>query len=152
MINELNLVKKINRLLNNKYPIKLEPLLHLNEINKLKISVLGLKKFTEHKYIPFQFDLNGNILSGKFKNYKIITVITNKSMTWDNFIKFYVSCFYDNFNPCINENYILDRLHKLNFIDEYYKIIVDSIEKGISPNNTNSLTKTLWQRLKIFKN
>lgn len=117
MIQEKYLVKEINRVLNNNYPIKLEPILNLNDINKLKISTFGIKNFTDHKYIPFMFDLTGNILSGEYKNYKIMSVVTNKSMEWDKFIKFYVSCLYDNFNPHINPNYILDRLHRLNLID-----------------------------------
>jgi len=117
MIQDTCLVKEINRVLSDNYPIKLNSILKLTDINKLKISFFGIKKITDHKYIPFMFDLDGNILSGRYTNYKIISVITNKNIEWQNFINSYVLCFSDNFNPYISSNYILYRLHKLNFIN-----------------------------------
>lgn len=107
-----NLISKINKLLETKYPIETT----FNDIHKL--SHFYIESNNWNKFISIHFDINGKILNSDYKNYKIIKVITNKTLNWYKYLCLYLSFLNIRYNPCINENYFLILLHTYNYIDE----------------------------------
>jgi hypothetical protein len=61
--------------------------------------------------------MKGEILTGKYKNSKIIKVITVKEYTWDEYLLLYTSLLNKIYNPLINQNKFLCLLHTFNRID-----------------------------------
>lgn len=130
-INYESLIKKINKVLHINYPIKFN---NLKNLDKLKdLSHFWLKINYINKFLPFEININGNILSGKYKNYQIIKVITNKEYLWNDFILLYVSIFDNTYNPCINKNKFIDLIHNYNFIN------ILNIKKIIATKNNKTV-------------
>lgn len=152
-INYESLIKKINKVLRINYPIKFN---NLKNLDKLKdLSHFWLKINYINKFLPFEININGNILSGKYKNYQIIKVITNKEYLWNDFILLYVSIFDNTYNPCINKNKFIDLIHNYNFINvlNIKKIIATKNNKtvNISVNYiSNKLYKLIFENNKIL--
>jgi len=132
MIN-FNLLKKdINNLLKKYYPIK------SNFINTYDLSHFYINSSNWEKYLPFNFNLDGIILDGIYKNYIITHIISNKKYrkeqklsvssslfsysnfkkyTFKKFINLYVSYLNSSYNPCIDQNKFLIFMHIYNNID-----------------------------------
>ena len=113
----------MNKIIKKYYPLKIS----LDKINNL--SHFWILSNDWNKLLPFNININGVILNGKYKNYKIIKVITNKTLDWNKYILLYVSLINKNYNPCINENKFLYLLHTYNYLD------VLNIKKIIIQNN-----------------
>jgi hypothetical protein len=107
-----NLLKKnINNFLKKYYPIK-------NNFNNISnLSHFYIKSSNWNKYLPFNFNLDGIILNGKYKNYNITHIITSEKYTFKKFIKLYVSLLNNSYNPCVNQNKFLIFMHIYNNID-----------------------------------
>jgi len=98
----------------------------VNEINKIlqdktftdipKLSHFALLKTVTNEKLPFYFDINGNILDGEYKSYKITHVKTIKQYSWNKFIELCLKYGNYNENPCISTT-LLYRLHYFNKID-----------------------------------
>jgi len=137
------LISFINKLLLKTYPIKT----NFNNINELSHFYLlsnykpGLKHLIQ-KFLPFQIDIDGNILNGMYKDFKILNVITTKKMKWKEYLLFYISLLNQVYIPCIDINGFLNLLHSYNFIDELRikKIIIkkDTTRKIIDINYTEN--------------
>ena len=104
-----DLIKKINNVLHNNYPIKVNNLSNLSHFFILSNDW--------DKFLPFEINIEGKILSSEYKKYQIIKVITNKEYNWNEFILLYVSLLNTKYNPCININRFIYLLHTYNFID-----------------------------------
>lgn len=104
-----DLIKKINNVLHNNYPI---------QVNNLSdLSHFFILSNDWDKFLPFEINIEGEILSSEYKKYQIIKVITNKEYKWNDFILLYVSLLNKMYNPCININKFIYLLHTYNFID-----------------------------------
>lgn len=111
MIN-YNLLKDfIDYTLINNYPIKIS----LKDIKNLSHFFILSSDWS--KFLPFQIDIKGKILTGKYKNSKVIKVITNKEYTWKEYLLLYISLLNKIYNPLINQNKFLCLLHSFNRID-----------------------------------
>jgi hypothetical protein len=108
MINSKQLVNKINKILKQTYPIE-----NITFKNIYNLSHFHILNMYQTQYLPFKIDINGKILSGKYKLYQIIKV-NNKS--WDKYLKLYLS--FKNYTryPCVYSNFLFD-LHRKNKID-----------------------------------
>jgi hypothetical protein len=112
MINHQDLINEINSKLIKYYPVKIT----FKNINNL--THYGIYNTTIDKYIPFNFDINGNILSGEYKSSKIIEVQTLNRYSWKKYILLYLSFYSIIENPYIDKkNTVLEELHKKNKID-----------------------------------
>ena len=75
-----------------------------------------------NQYLPFHFNLEGNIIDSQYKNYKIINIITktDEIYTYKQFIKLTTSILPNYYNPCIDRNkflillYVYNNIHFLN--------------------------------------
>jgi hypothetical protein len=112
LINNKELINKINNLLKKYYPIKKS----FKNIHELSHFWIGNMTFNE--YFPFEFDINGRILSGKYKSYKIVKVKTINWYSWKRYILLYLSYYTILENPFVDKsNLIIYELHKKNKID-----------------------------------
>jgi hypothetical protein len=148
-INYENLIKKINKVLCMNYPIKFNNLKNLDKLKNLSHFFLKINHI--NKFLPFEININGKILSGKYNNYQIIKVITNKEYLWNDFILLYVSIFDNYYNPCVNENNFINLLHNYNFINvlNIKKIIATKNNKTVNIS-VNYISKKPYKL--IFKN
>ncbi len=116
-----DLIIKVNDILSNTYPIKTK---NFNNLSHFKI------EFNDNNnFLPFQIDINGNIVSGEFKDKQINKVITkNRIYKWKEYLLFYVSLLNIQYNPCISEKTFLYLLHTYNYIDDLniIKLIIDN--------------------------
>lgn len=108
----VNLQNKIVEIVNNNYPIKKS----FNELHNL--SHFYIKSSNWKELLPFNIDIKGNILSGSYKNYKIIQVITTKIYDWSDYLLLFVSFLNNSYNPCIDENKFVCLLHTFNYVDD----------------------------------
>jgi len=120
-----NLIININKILKKNYPLKIS----FDKINSL--SHFWILSNNWNNFLPFNININGFILNGKYKDYKIIKVITNKTLDWNKYILLYVSLINQNYNPCINENKFIFLLHTYNYIKDL------NIKKVIIKKNNN---------------
>lgn len=130
MIKSNELIDEINNILKIHYPIKksfidINQLAHFNIFNIVK----------DNYYFPFNININGTLINGKYKSNKIIKVLTTKYFTWENYIKLYLSFqnITDNMLYYINRESIIDILHINNIIIDDQKqsnIIINYINHG----------------------
>ena len=107
-----NIFTNINKILSDNYPIKIK----INEIDNL--SHFFILPNNWNKFLPFEFDINGKILTNnKYKNWTIIKVLTNKIINWKKYLFLYISIINKHYYPCINLNKFLILLHTCNYID-----------------------------------
>ena len=106
------ITNQINNILKKNYPLPIK----INKINNL--SHFFILPNNPNKILPFQLDINGKILDGKYKNYQIIKVHTISILSWNKYILKYISLLNKSYNPYINEYNFLYLLHTLNFICE----------------------------------
>jgi len=112
LINHTKLINKINNLLKKYYPIK-KSFKNINELSHFRIEDMTL-----NEYFPFEFDINGIILSGKYKSYKIVKVKTINWYSWKRYILLYLSYYTILRNPFVDKsNLVINELHKKNKID-----------------------------------
>jgi len=105
-----NLIIRCNKILKKYYPLKIS----FDKISSL--SHFKILSYDWDKYLPINININGLILNGKYKDYKIIKVITNKKFDWNKYILLYVSLINNDYNPCIDENQFMFLLHTYNYI------------------------------------
>jgi hypothetical protein len=112
------LIDKINSVLSKNYPIKA----FFTDINTM--SHFSIIYMTLPNYLPFNVDLDGNILNGKYKSKKIMKIFTDKYYSWNKYIKLLISFL----NSCERtDKRILYYLHRENKIDILHinNIIID---------------------------
>jgi len=112
----------LKKLIKKTYPLKIS-------FDKLYTrSHFHIKSNDGSKFLPFKINIDGEILNGKYKNYKIIKVITNQILSWNKYKLLYVSLLNINHNPCINIDNFLFKLHTYNYLDilQIKKIIIES--------------------------
>jgi hypothetical protein len=123
-----DLIVRVNEVLHNNYPIK-SSFSEISDLSHFRVEIVN-----KDKYIPFEFDIDGTIISGEYKDWKIMQVITTQPMKWNNYVHLLVSFFTKLYNPCIDKNWFLKTLHTYNYIDELnlkYMIIHNKSEKKI---------------------
>jgi hypothetical protein len=106
-----NLIININKILKENYPLEIS----FNKIDSL--SHFWISNNNYDKFFPFNINIDGMILKGEYKNYKIIQVKTTKTLSWKQYILLYVSLLNISLNPCVNENKFIRLLHSYNYID-----------------------------------
>lgn len=106
-----NIITTINKILKKNYPLKIS----FDQIYKLShFHISNIINFD--KYLPININIDGLILSGIYKNYQIIKVITTKEISWKKYLLLYVSFLNKIRNPCINENSFIYSIHTYNYI------------------------------------
>ena len=111
MINNQDLINEINIILKKTYPI--ENTIFKNTLGPYNLSHFRILNSYDDLYLPFNFDINGKILSGKYKSYQIIKV-NNKS--WNKYFSLCLSFSNIIDNPCISQKFLFN-LHKKSKID-----------------------------------
>lgn len=111
MISYNDLIININKILKTNYPLKSS----FDNINTL--SHFWINHTLSNKILPFQIDINGYIISGKYKTYKIINVITSEKFTWKQYLYKYTTLLNVHYNPCIDLNKFLEFIHMYSYID-----------------------------------
>lgn len=133
-----DLIKKINNVLHNNYPIKVN--------NLSDLSHFFILSNDWNKFLPFEININGEILSNEYKKYQIIKVITNKEYNWNDFILLYISLLNKMYNPCIDTNKFIYLLHTYNFIDILnIKTIIAKKNNEIINININYITNKSYK-------
>lgn len=133
-----DLIKKINNVLHNNYPIKVN--------NLSDLSHFFILSNDWNKFLPFEINIDGEILSNEYKKYQIIKVITNKKYNWNDFILLYVSLLNKMYNPCIDTNKFIYLLHTYNFIDILnIKTIIAKKNNEIINININYITNKSYK-------
>ena len=97
------LIEKINHILVKYYPIKIS----FNKINTL--SHFNILSYDYERFLTINMNIEGIILNGEYKNYKIVKVITTETFDWNKYIILYVSLLNPSTNPCINEKLFLQK-------------------------------------------
>ena len=113
MLNYSLLKNIINNILKKYYPVK------SNFKNIYNLTHFEINSQNFNKFLPFHFTLEGIIIDGEYKNYKIINIITknNSKYTYKQFIELSTSMLSSYYNPCINRNIFLKLLYYYNNID-----------------------------------
>jgi hypothetical protein len=108
-----DLKKQIIINLKKYYPISIP----FNNIKNLShFNLQNIHNF--HKFLPFHMNINGLILDGEYKDYKIIKVITsiNKVLNWDKYILLNIFLLDNDSHPQIDKNKFMNLLHTYNKI------------------------------------
>ena len=135
---------KIKKILNNNYPIEIP----FDKINTLSHFYIRCNNW--NKFLPFNINIDGLILNGNYKDYKIIKVITNKMLDWNKYILLCVSLYNINYNPCVNINKFMCFLHIDNYLDilKIKKMIIkkndDIIEYKINYLDNHKTYNLIW--------
>lgn len=113
MMNYNLLENIINNILQKYYPME------SNFKNIYNLSHFRIISQNWNKYLPFHFTLEGSIIDGIYKNYKIISIITknNSKYTYKQFIEVSTSILPSYWNPYIDRNKFLILLYTYNNID-----------------------------------
>ena len=106
-----NLIISINKILKENYPLEIS----FDKINSL--SHFWIRSNNYNKFFPFNINIDGLILNGEYKNYKIIQVSTIKTLSWKQYILLYVSLLNIHVNPCVDKDTFTKILHTYNYID-----------------------------------
>jgi len=141
----------INKILKKNYPIEIS----FNKINTLSHFYI-IDNNIKNLVFPFNFDINGLILNGEYKNYKIIKVFTDKILNWKKYILLYISFLNKRYNPYLDLSNFLYFIHKynnLNFLHIKTIIIkknnnvieydINYIERVYKTINTTIINKSL---------
>ena len=80
-----NFIKKINKILKKNYPLDIL----FEDIHYL--SHFWIRSNDWNRFLPFNINIDGLILNGQYKNYKIIQVVTNKILDWETYKLLYIS-------------------------------------------------------------
>jgi hypothetical protein len=134
-MNEAQLENKINEILKNMYPLKAT----FDDISNLSHFYICFNNIS--KKILINMDINGIIIDGPFKKYKIKTVVTTTDdiYKWDDYIKLYIKYINKSDLPCTNYNYFINKLLKYNDIHFL------NIHKFIFTNNEEYIVKYIEQ-------
>ena len=131
-----NFIKKINKILKKNYPLDIL----FEDIHYL--SHFWIRSNDWNKFLPFNIDIDGLILNGQYKNYKIIKVLTlekvriskaspsayalsqaqgarltNKILDWETYKLLYISLLNNSYLPCIDINKFMYLLHTYNYLE-----------------------------------
>lgn len=149
MINIKELKIKINEILKENYPIK-------KSFNYIKtLSHFNLYYFNKTKILPINFNIKGTILTnGKYKNLKIVKIITSKEFDFNEFINLHVLLLNNIYNPAINMEIFLNYIHRKCLINELnIKYIILNTNEKIKIKyilNENILNENILNK-QIFK-
>ena len=106
-----NFIKKINKILKKNYPLDIL----FEDIHYL--SHFWIRSNDWNKFLPFNIDIDGLILNGQYKNYKIIKVLTNKLLDWKTYKLLYISLLNNSYLPCVDINKFMYLLHTYNYLE-----------------------------------
>ena len=108
-IKSQDLIDEINKILQDIYPIEKTTFKNISDMTHFGIHNM----YEKGLYLPFKFDINGKILTGKYKGSQIIKI---NNYSWDTYIKIYLSFKSIQFYPCVFSNFLVG-LHIKNKID-----------------------------------
>jgi len=116
---------EINKILSEKYPIKINKKELLDNLQNL--SHFFIMSFNWNKFLPYNIDINGNILiKNNISDDKVFNVITsNKKYTWNEYINTLTFFIRKCDNYCINKDNFIQYLHVYNYIDILHIISFD---------------------------
>ena len=106
-----NFIKKINKILKKNYPLDIL----FEDIHYL--SHFWIRSNDWNRFLPFNIDIDGLILNGQYKNYKIIKVLTNKILDWETYKLLYISLLNNSYLPCVDINKFMYLLHTYNYLE-----------------------------------
>ena len=109
VIKSQDLIDEINKILKDVYPIEKTTFKNISDLTHFGID----KMFEKDLYLPFKFDINGKILTGKYRNVQIIKV---NDHSWNKYIKLFLSFMNITYYPCVFSNFLVP-LHMKNKID-----------------------------------
>lgn len=122
------IIVTINKILKKNYPLKVS----FDEINNL--SHFWIESNDWNNFLKININIDGLILTGPYKNYQIVKVITTQIMDWNEYILLYTSFLNKSWNPCVDETKFIYLVHTNNYID------ILNIKKLLIKNtNTNSI-------------
>ncbi len=138
LINSTILKKRINNILLKYYPIKNKYSFHnLNDLSHFHISFINPKLF-----LPFNIDINGNILYHKniisSKYISHVTTSDSKTHDWNKYLNLITSFLRNDINYCINPIRFLHILHSFKFINSLHIISLKIVD-----SNNNNFTVTI---------
>jgi hypothetical protein len=107
MIKSTELIEEINKILPQIYPLE------KTFENIYDMSHFTINTIYEKLYLPFRFDISGEIKTGKYKSCKIIKI---NNYDWNTYLSIYMSFCRFIDNPYI-QPYFLYNLHMKNKID-----------------------------------
>ena len=124
------IITTINKILKENYPVKTT----FDEINNL--SHFEIFSHDWKKFLTININIDGKILTGPYKNYQIVQVITTETMDWTKYLLLYASFIPKMKNPCINETKFIYLVHTFNYIDIFNikKLLIKNVN-----TNTNSV-------------
>jgi hypothetical protein len=105
-----NIILSVNKILKKNYPIEIT----FDKIYDL--SHFHISSNDWNRFLPFNFNIDGQIFNGEYINYKIIRVFTDEIYNWNKYILLYVSFINKCYNPCIDQNKFLYLLHTYNLL------------------------------------
>lgn len=124
-----SLIHKINEISRHHYPLPVE----MDEM--IQLSHFKISSNYWEKFLPFQVNVKGRIVTGPYKNHQILHLFTTQLINWNDYINHFTLLLNKSYYPCIDENNFLCLLHTFNFIDELnIKRIV--IKKGDGSSET----------------
>jgi hypothetical protein len=106
-----NFIKKINKILKKNYPLDIL----FEDIHYL--SHFWIRSNDWNRFLPFNINIDGLILNGQYKNYKIIQVVTNKILDWETYKLLYISLLNNSYLPCVDINKFMYLLHTYNYLE-----------------------------------
>jgi len=134
-----NFINNINKIIKKHYPIPIS-IENINTLSHFKIS-----SYDYNKVLPFRMNIDGLILTGQYKNYKIIKVITNIILDWKKYLLLYISFLPNMLNPCVGMDSFLYKLHSFNYINFL------NIKKLIIKNDNNDIIEYKIEYKNIIK-
>jgi len=122
-----NVLDYVQHVLKNNYPLRVE----LDELTDL--SHLYVLLFNPQKFSAVEFDLAGVILNGPFTGYKIVKVVTTKTLTWHTYLCALTSLLNKCWFPCNDETTFLFFAHFANLVPSLH------LKKLILKNKTETV-------------
>ena len=137
-VNSNDLINEINKILKDIYPIEKTTFKNISDMTHFNII-----NMYENEYLPFKFDINGKILSGKYRGSQIIQV---NDHSWNTYIKLYLSFKNITDYPYVSSNFLFN-LHRKNKIDILY---IDNITVKYKSKETKMNIKYQSKPLIIY--